>query len=286
MGTGIYTKVSGTWKEADDYFVNVNGVWRTGSEIHANVSGTWKESDAGVPFVDTGNDVYIGPWSSSWTAPSGITQVRVTLVGGVSVDEWTTTAHSGSLRFTYTGTPNTITAASALAAFSAWETAHLSTINNNAPNQRYLTTAQRQALTTSYTVNTGETVNVYMNGPLQYNAGNFPTPSIGIAGTMGSNTQTYVGDFGAYGNKIVYQSVYNTGITHLMPAKAGITGATANMFGLSATGALTGQTPQTTGPTIVQVTPGTTYASSMGFVQTGYAYPFNNYVMGSVHIEY
>ena len=178
-----------------------------------------------------------------------------------------------------------ITTASALAAFSAWETAHLSTVNSSS-GQRYLTTAQRQALTTSYTVNTGETVTVFMNGPLQYNAGNYPTPSIGITGTLASNTSTYVADHGAYGNKRMVQSIYLTGLNWLMPAKAGITGATANMFGLSATGALTGQTPQTTGPTIVQVTPGTTYASSMGFVQTGYGYPFNNYVMGTVHIEW
>lgn len=286
MSTGIFTKVSGTWKEADDYFVNVNGTWRTGSELHAKVSGTWKQTAAAAPFNDTGNDVYIGPWSSSWTAPAGITQVRVTLTGGVSVDEWSTSGWSGGLRFTYTGTPGAITQASALAAFSAWETAHLGTINSGAPSQRYLTTAQRAALTTSYTVNTGETVTVYTNGPLQYNGANYPTPSVGIVGTMGSNSQQYVGDFGAYGNKMMFQSVYNSGLNWLLPAKAGITGATANMFGLSATGALTGQTPQTTGPTIVQVTPGTTYASSMGFVQTGFAYPFNNYVMGTVHIEW
>lgn len=286
MATGIYTKVSGTWKEADDYFVNVNGVWKTGSEIHANVSGTWKQSVAAAPFVDTGNDVYIGPWSSSWTAPAGITQVRVTLVGGVSTDQWTSISggFSGSLRFQYTGTVGAITSSSALAAFSAWESAHFSTVNSSS-GQRYLTTAQRQGLVTSYTVNTGETVSVYMNGPLQYNAGNYP-PSVGISGTLTSNTATYVGDNGAYGNKMVFQSVYLTGINYLVPARAGVTGATANMFGLSATGALTGNTPQTTGPTIVQVTPGTTYASSMGFVQTGYSYPFNQYVMGSVHIEW
>ena len=286
MGTGIYTKVSGTWKEADDYFVNVNGTWRTGSEIHANVSGTWKESDAGVPFVDTGNDRHIGPWSSSWTAPAGITQVRVTLVGGVSVDNWTTTPFSGGLRFHYTGTPGTITSASAYAAFSAWESAHFSTINSSS-GQRYLSTSTRQGLVTSYTVNTGETVNVYFDGPLKYNASNYP-PSVGISGTLITNPSSATVDFGNWNanNKTIIHSVYVTGLNYLEPARAGITGATANMFGLSATGALTGNTPQTTGPSIVQVTPGTTYSSNLGFVQTGYAYPFNQYVMGSVHIEW
>ncbi|RPG74710.1 MAG: hypothetical protein CBE08_004495 [Euryarchaeota archaeon TMED248] len=275
----LYVNVNGTWKTASDYYVNVNGTWKTGSELHIKEGSTWKQSAQAFNPTTTLNITN----SQNWTAPSGITQARITLTGGTFTNRWSPagTTLSAAGRCAWTG--NNPTNASLLAAFQSWESNVGPTLNSGAPGQRTVTSGGGN-LTHSYTLNTGETVTVYgADGLLSYTAA---AQSITIKGTWVVNPSTYVINWGAMGyGKHGQGAAYLNGLQLLQPAGTNA-GGTASMFGLSAAGNVPGTSSNVTGPTIVSVTPGQTYYANMGFATNGYAYPLSQYSYGSAVLEY
>ena len=239
--------------------------------------------DAGIPSsgqISIG-DFYGAAWSptqsttltssQSWTVPSGITRVRVTLTGGTFVPFWTS-GWPGSvmgLRFKYTGTQPT--SASAQAAFQAWENAHGASGTLGGTGNR---TASRP-LTVSYTLNTGETVTVdeysskafgTVNGSNNFH----PTGVTIVRGTYTSWPSQTPYSAGPYSDPsggpqywIYTSGVWTQTMDLYVPQPDGYVAPDASMFGLTAAGKLSG-TANVTGPTNVSVTAGQSYSFTGG----------------------
>ena len=226
-------------------------------------------------------------YSTTWTAPAGITGVRVTLTGA-TFNAGYSNAPGMALVFNYTGTQPTTSSASA--AMQAWYSAHWGAIGGSTG----VRSISRPRMT-SYTLNTGETVTVYdwrMRGfgtafPAGSAANVNQSGSITINGTaiQGSTTINTWSFFMMDGiHKSCQTSIWSPGFQIYYPAGSSAPGA--SMFGYTAAGKTSGSA-NVVGPLIVSVTPGQSYSFTGGSSSNGLPIPRTLYsTNASAFLEY
>lgn len=224
----------------------------------------------------TGSSVY-------WTAPAGITAVRLTLTGGTFTEggDFTNSqngSHTVGLRLQYSSsTPPS--QSSVYNAFHSWASTFNSTLTSSSGN-RYVS----RPLTINYALDNGDTVQVYEQSRI-FGGGSSPFNS-GSAYITGSfvwkpggtpyinNTVLQYTHYTS--SKIWHSGVWLSGIEYYVPL-SNTNAPSASMFGYTAAGKKTG-TANTVGPIIISVNPGQAYQFTGGSItlSTGqYAHPYS-----------
>tara|TARA_B100001989_G_scaffold92380_1_gene64305 strand:- start:480 stop:1319 length:840 start_codon:yes stop_codon:yes gene_type:complete len=218
-----------------------------------------------------------------WTAPAGITAVRLTLTGGTFTSGGGFTnsqngSHTVGLRLQYSSS-TAPSLNSVYAAFNSWASTYNSTLTSSSGN-RYIS----RPLTINYTLDNGDTVQVYeQSGIFGGGSSSFNSGSAYITGSF----VWYPGG-SPYFNPTILQythytsskqwasGVWLSGIEYYVPL-ANVAAPSASMFGYTAAGKTTG-TANTVGPIIVSVNPGQTYQFNGGttYLSSGqYAHPYS-----------
>ena len=219
-----------------------------------------------------------------WTAPVGITGVRLTLTGATftSGGGWSTHSNGSltvGLRFVYSSS-TAPSNNSAYQAFNSWASTYASSLTSGTGN-RYTSRPK----TVNYSLDNGDTVNVYeyASGIFGGPGSNWNSGSAYITGTFNWHPggspyfNPNIMQYTHYPpNKSFTSGVWLCGLRFYVPA-ATSAGPSASMFGYTATGK-TGGTANTVGPIIVSVTPGQQYTFTGGsvYLNSGvHAYPYS-----------
>tara|TARA_B100000963_G_scaffold119533_1_gene104154 strand:+ start:898 stop:1788 length:891 start_codon:yes stop_codon:yes gene_type:complete len=280
----VYAKSGGVWRTATDvYGKDSTGTWRTASEVWGKDSGgVWRGGSIGGNDPNNPTQSQTFTSSQTWIAPAGITGVRLTLTGATFTSGGTWSTHSNGsltvgLRFVYSSsTPPSNN--SAYQAFNSWASTFNSSFSGSGP--RYTSRGK----TINYTLDNGDTVNVYEYSSQLFGGGNSNWNSGSVY--IKNSFNWYPGGSPYFNpnimqythyapNKSFTSGVWLCGLQYYVPT-ASTAGPNASMFGYTATGKTSG-TANTVGPVIVSVTPGQSYYFSGGstYLSTGqHAYPY------------